>query len=73
MREIQVPTGYLLSSVLDWIQLSCWFKKPHRNPETAQAVAKTVNFSPQSDYKSPLLKITLIQLIEHGEEELMPT
>ena len=48
-------------------------KVGHRNPQTTQAVAKTICCSLQSDSKSPLLTTTLPQLIEHEEVKLVPT
>lgn len=48
-------------------------KGVHRNPQTTQAVGKTLGCSPQTDSKSPLLKTTPTQLIEHGELGLAST
>lgn len=43
------------------------------NHQSAQVVANTKVYSPQSDGKLPLLKIQLTPLIEHGEVKLVPT
>ena len=51
--------------------IECLAKGPHRNPQTAQAVAKTVVCS-LFDIKAPLLTTTPTQLIEHGEVKLVP-
>lgn len=45
---------------------------PSEFPNT-QGVDETISCCTQTDSKAPLLKITLTQLIEHGESELVPT
>lgn len=44
---------------LGCIQLNDGVRESHGNSQTTQAVAKTICCSPQSDSKTPLLKITL--------------
>jgi hypothetical protein len=41
--------------------------------QTTEADARTKTCFWQTDIRSPLLRMTLIQLIEHKEFELMPT
>jgi hypothetical protein len=52
---------------LGFIQLSCWPKAIHGNPQITLAVAKTMNSSLKPDNKTPLLKTISIQLLECGE------
>lgn len=56
---------------VDYIQLNCWSKGSYRNPQTTQAIAKTVSYSPQTDSKSQLLKGTPTQVTEYGEVRLV--
>lgn len=53
--------------------IECLAKGPHRNPQTDQAVAKTIICSVQTDIKAPLLKTIPTQPIEHGEVKVVPT
>lgn len=41
--------------------------------QTTQAIANAIDCSPQADGKIVLLKTTLLQLIEQGEVELVPS
>lgn len=50
------------------INLSCWPKVFHENPQTTQVLAKKMSFPPQTNYGSPLPKATLTQLIEHEKK-----
>jgi hypothetical protein len=50
--------------------MSCWPEGSHGNLQATEAVAKTIGYPPQTDSKSPLLKITSIQLTENEEGEL---
>lgn len=38
-----------------YIYLRCWPKCSHRNPQTIQAIFKTIGCSPQTDDKDPML------------------
>lgn len=62
----------LLMPELDYMQLSCWSKRPLWNPQRTQAIAKTIGCSPQIDSKAPLLKTASTEIIEYGEIELVP-
>lgn len=79
MREIesQLAISYyqkkLPVTVLCYIQLSPWPKGFHGNPQTTQAVTKTIDCSQQPDSKVPFLKTTPTKLIEHGTVKLVPT
>lgn len=42
-------------------------------PQTTQAVAKSMDCSPQTDSKAPLPKTSPTQLIEHRQVKLVPT
>lgn len=53
---------------LDCIQLSCWPRGSHRNPQTVQADATTKGCALKTS--TPLLRTTSTPLIEHGEAEL---
>lgn len=57
---------------LGCIRLSCWPKESHRNPQTAQADAKTQGCSLKADISTPLLRTTSTQLTENGVE-VVPT
>jgi hypothetical protein len=43
----------------------------HEIDQNAQAFARTISCSPQTDMKAPLLKKTLAQFTENGEVELV--
>lgn len=58
---------------LCYIQLNCWPKNSHRNPQETQNVVRAIGGSPQTDSKTPLLKKTPIQLTEDREVELVLT
>lgn len=58
---------------LCYIQLNCWPKISHRNPQETQAVVKAICGSPQIDSKTPWLKKTPTHLTEHREVELVLT
>lgn len=53
------------------IRLSCWPNSFHGDSQTTEANARSEACSLQTDIRSPLLRMTLIQLIEHGEFELV--
>lgn len=57
---------------LSHIQMSCWLRVSHGNPQTTQTDAKTVTYSRQMDSETPLLRTTSTQCIEYGEE-FVPT
>lgn len=42
------------------------------NSQTTQSEVKTTGYSQPTDSKSPLLKVTPTQIIEHGEIEMVP-
>ena len=58
---------------LGCIHLNCWPRGSHENPQTTQAVAKTIVFSSQTDRKAPLLKVIPIKLIDREEVKLVST
>jgi hypothetical protein len=57
----------------EYIQFSFWSRESHENPQTTQAVAKTIVFSSQTDRKAPLLKVIPIKLIDREEVKLVST
>lgn len=54
------------------IQLSCWPKESHRNPQNPRADAKTQGCSLRADISTPLLRAISTQLTENGVE-VVPT
>lgn len=67
---------------MGYISLMCWSKGFCGNPQTTQAVVKAIVLlsknghiicSTEADHKALLLKTALSQLIEHKEDELVPT
>lgn len=63
----------LLVPGLGCIQLSCWPRGSHENPQTTQAVANTMGCSMKNDSGAPLLRTTPTQLTEYGEIKLTST
>ena len=57
----------LLVPGLGCIQLSCWPRGSHENPQTTQAVANTMGCSMKNDSGAPLLRTTPTQPSGHGE------
>lgn len=74
-KRDRVPTGQPLSpnKASSTRQRIVGHKRHIEIPQTIQDVANTVGWSPPTDSKAPLLKMTPIQHIEHGEVELIPT
>lgn len=62
-------------SVADGVafRLSCWPQVSHENLPVLKAVDKTMDCSLHTEMRTPLLRTTPTQLIEHGEVELIPT
>lgn len=58
---------------LDGIQLRCWRRGPHRNPQTIQTVAKAKVYFPQNHSEALLSRTRVTQPIEYEEVELVPT
>lgn len=75
----RAPSGHLLSSneassPRIWLGIiECWPKVFHGYPQTTQAVAKTIGYSPQNDSKAPLLNTIPTQLNERGKAKSVPT
>lgn len=53
------------------IQMSCWTKEPHRNPQILLTIAKAMGCSTQNDRKTLMLKM-ITYFIEHEEVVLVP-
>ena len=73
----RVPRGHILSpneasNTRTQIQpIELLARVGQRNPQTTQAVGKTICCSLQTDGKDPLLITTLTQLIDHGQVKLV--
>lgn len=59
----RIPTVQLLSP-LSYLQLSCWPKGSHGNPQTTQAIDSILDRFPYTDSNTLLLKTTATQLTE---------
>lgn len=57
---------------LGCVQLSCWSRSCHQNPQTTNTIAKTKVCSLQTDNRAPLPRTITIQLIENGKLTLVP-
>lgn len=58
---------WLHVSCLGYVQLSCWPSESQENPQTSQAMTKTIGCSLQSDGRVPLLRMAPKQLLKCGE------
>ena len=72
----RAPTVFFLSPQIQYLVglylIELLAKGFSWNSQTMQSKVKTIGYSQQSDSKSPLLKVTPTQIIEHGEIEMVP-
>jgi len=68
---VPILRSTLKEAGLNCIQLTYWPRDSHGNPQTTQAIGKTMSYSSQTDSSAPFLRTT--QHSENEEVLLVPT